>query len=89
MKQASTPMSKNKTKAMIQNRKTKRSEIQTINDHGTDMIRSFKYVPTVINNTNDETKEIKAGIIAANKAYYSMQNTFTYTQIQRNNKIRL
>lgn len=77
-------MSKNKTKAMIQNRKTKRSEIQRINDHGTEMVRSFKYVPTVINNTNDETKEIKAAIIAANKAYYSMQNTFRYTQIQRN-----
>jgi hypothetical protein len=34
-------MSKNKTKAKEQNRKTRKSEIWTINDHGTEMVRSL------------------------------------------------
>jgi hypothetical protein len=37
----------------------------TDNDHNTDVARSFKYLGTVINNSDDETEEIKAGILAA------------------------
>jgi len=74
---------------MEQNRK--KSEILTINDCGTEMIRSFKYPGTVINTciTNDETKEIKAIIMTANKTCCSAHTTFRYKQIQRNYKIRL
>ena len=38
-------------------------------DHDTEADRSFKYLGTVSNNTNDETEEIKATITADNKAY--------------------
>jgi len=44
---------------------------------------------TVINNTNDETEEIKARILAANKACSSLRTIFGSQQIHRNNKIRL
>jgi len=43
---------------------------------------------TVVNSTNDETEEIKAKILAANKAYSSLQIIFRYKQIHQNNKIR-
>jgi len=38
-------------------------------DHDTEADRSFKYLGTVSNNTNDKTEEIKATITAAYKAY--------------------
>ena len=37
-------------------------------DHDIEVVRSFKYVGTEINNTNDETKEIKPRILPTNKA---------------------
>ena len=40
-----------------------------ITDHDTEADRSFKYLGTVSNITNDETEEIKPTITAANKAY--------------------
>ena len=39
--------------------------------------------------SNDETEEIRARILAANKAYSSLQTIFRSKQIPRNNKIRL
>jgi hypothetical protein len=39
--------------------------------------------------SNDEKEEIQARILAANKAYSSLQSVFRSTQIHRNNKIRL
>ena len=53
------------------------------------MVRRFKYLGTVINDVNDEIKEIRARILAVNKAYTSLQTVFRSKQIHRNNKIRL
>ena len=53
------------------------------------LLKSFKYLGTVHNNTNDETEEIKARITAANTAYSPLHITFRCKQIHRNNKIRL
>jgi hypothetical protein len=39
----------------------------TINNHDIDVGMSFKYLGTVVINTNDKTKEIKARIQAAIK----------------------
>jgi len=36
--------------------------------HDIEVVRSFKYVGTEINNTNDEIKEIKARMLPTNKA---------------------
>jgi hypothetical protein len=44
----------------------------TFKDHDTDVVRSFKYLGTAINNTNYETKEIKATIRVLNKADSSL-----------------
>ena len=52
------------------------------------MVRRFKYLGTVINDSNDETEEISARILAPNKAYSSLQTIFRSKQIHRNNKIR-
>jgi hypothetical protein len=71
---------------MVQNRRTRRiNEILTINKVE---VRSIKYQRTVISNTNDGTEEIKARILAANNAYFSLKTVFRYKQIHRNNKIR-
>jgi len=40
----------------------------TIKDHDVEVVRSFKYLETLINNTNDTRDKIKAIILAANKA---------------------
>ena len=66
---------------MVQNSRRRRiSKIFTIKDHDIEVVRSFKYMWTVINNTNDEMT-IKAIILAVNNAYSSLQTIFTAKQI--------
>jgi hypothetical protein len=48
-------------------------------------VKSIKYQGTVISNTNDGTDEIKARILAANKAYSSLESVFRSKQMHRNN----
>jgi len=43
----------------------------------------------LINNTNDETEEIKARILAANKARCSLRTVLRCKRIHRNNKIKI
>jgi uncharacterized membrane protein YgaE (UPF0421/DUF939 family) len=76
---------------MVEKWKTRRirSEILTINDHEIEVVKNFKYLGAVINNANDETEEIKAAILTANKAYYSLQTIFMSKRIHHNNKIRI
>ena len=73
-----------KTKVMVQNRRLGKGGTLTV-----EVVRRFKYLGTVINDSNDETEEIRARILAANKAYSSLQTIFRSKQIHRNNKIRL
>jgi hypothetical protein len=54
-----------------------------------DVVKTFKCVGAVINDTNDETEEIRARNPAANKAYSSLQTIFRSKQIHRNNKLKL
>ena len=61
----------------------------TVEDHKIEVVRRFKYLETIINGSNDETEEIRASILAANKAYSSLQTIFRSKQIHRNNKISL
>jgi hypothetical protein len=64
---------------MIQNMRTRTrriSEKLTFKDHDTEVVRSFKYLGTAINNTNYETYEIKARITVPNKASPSLQSIF-------------
>jgi len=42
---------------------------------------NIKYLGTIISNTNGETEEVKARILAANKAYSSLQTVFRSKQI--------
>jgi hypothetical protein len=58
----------------------------TINDHDISVVRTFKYLGTVISNTNDKTQEIKARILTANKAYSSLQTILRSKHIHQNNK---
>jgi hypothetical protein len=72
---------------MVQNkRRRRRSKIFTIKDHDIEVVRSFNYLWTVINNSNDEMIN-KATILAANKAYSSLQTIFRAEQIHQNNNI--
>jgi hypothetical protein len=69
------------TKELVQNRRTRRiSEILTLKDDDIEVVRNFRYLGTVINNTN-ETEEIKARILTANKACCSLQTVLPCKQI--------
>jgi len=74
---------------MVQNRRLGKGGTLTVEDHKIEVVRRFKYLGTVINDSNDETEEIRARILSANKAYSSLQTIFRSKQIHRNNKIRL
>jgi hypothetical protein len=78
-----------KTKAMVQSRRPGKGRIRTVGDHNIEMVGRFKYLGTIINDTNDEMEEIRARILATNKAYSSLQTTFRSKHMHRNNKIRL
>jgi flagellar basal body P-ring protein FlgI len=78
-----------KTKAMVQSRRLGKGRTLTVEDHKIEVVRRFKYLGTVINDVKDEMEEIRAIILAANKAYSSLQTIFRSEQIYRNNKIRL
>jgi len=47
-----------KTKAMVQNRRLGKGGTLTVEDHKIEVVRRFKYLGTVINDSNDETEEI-------------------------------
>jgi hypothetical protein len=63
--------------------------LERVKDHDVEVVRSFKYLGTVINDTNDTTDKLKAGILAANKAYSSLKTEFRSKQMNWNNTIRL
>jgi len=65
-----------KTKAMVQNTRLGKGGTVKI-----EVVRRFKYLGTVINDSNDETEEIRARILTANKAYSSLQTIFQSKQI--------
>jgi hypothetical protein len=74
---------------VIKNRRQRRiSEIFAIKDHDFEVVTSFKYLGTAIINSNDETEEIKARILAANRDCSSFQTIFVSKQFHINNKIR-
>jgi len=73
---------------VVQNRRRRRiNKIFTIKYHDIEVVTSFKYLWTAINNTNDEMI-IKAIILAANKAYSSLQTIFRAEQIHQNKIIK-
>jgi len=78
-----------KTKAMVQNWRLGKGGTLTVEDHKIEVVRRFKYLGTVINGSSDEMEEIRARILASNKAYSSLQTIFRSKQIHRNNKIKL
>jgi hypothetical protein len=73
-----------KTKAIVQSRRPRGRETLTAKEQDSEVVRRFKYLGTVINDTNDETKEIRARILATNKAYSSLQTIFRSKQIHIN-----
>ena len=73
----------------MQNRRRGKGGTFTVEDHVIEMVRIFRYLGTVMNDSNGGTEEIRARILAANKAYSSLQTVFRSKQIHRNNKIRL
>ena len=52
---------------MVQNRRLEKEGTFTVDDHKIELVRSFKYLERVINDINDETEEIRARILTANK----------------------
>jgi hypothetical protein len=60
-----------------------------LTDHDIEAVRSYKYLGSVNDNTNEETEEIRARITAGNTAYSLVHTTYRCKQIHRNNKIKL
>jgi hypothetical protein len=65
--EAGLNISVDKTKAMVQSRRHRGREPLTAIDRDIEVVRRFKYLGTVINDTNDETEEIRARMLAAIK----------------------
>ena len=63
--------------------------MSTVKDRDIEVVRSFKYIGNVVNDIYDETEEIRVRILAAIKAYSSLQTIFRSNQIHRNHKLRL
>jgi hypothetical protein len=80
---------KKKIKAVVHSRRPGKGKILTVGDHNIEMVRRFKYLGTIINDTSDEIEEIQARILATNKAYSSLQTVFQSKQMHQNKKIRL
>ena len=74
---------------MVQNTRLGKGGTFTVEDHEIEVVKRFRYLGKVMNDSNDETEEIWARILADNKAYSSLQTIFRSKQIHRNNKIRL
>ena len=53
----------------------------TVEDQKIEVVRRFKYLGRVIYDSDDLTEEIRARILAANKAYSSQQTIFRSKQI--------
>ena len=65
------------------------SDILKIQDHDIEIVKGFKCLGTVKNNTDYEILEIKTRILAANNIYSSLETIFGSKQICQNNKRRL
>ena len=78
-----------KTKEMVQSRRTGRRRTLTVEEHNIEVVTRFKYLGMVLSDTNEEKEEIQARILAASKAYSALHSIFRSKQIHRNNKIRL
>jgi hypothetical protein len=73
----------------VESGRTPKGRTVTVGNHNIETVRRFKYLGTIINYTNDKMEEIRARILAVNKAYSSLQTIFRSKQIHWNNKIRL
>jgi hypothetical protein len=57
----------------VQNRRLGEGGTLTVKDQKIEVVRRFKYLGTVIYDSNDLTEEIQARILAANEAYSFLQ----------------
>ena len=60
---------------MVHNRRLGKGGTLTVEDHKTEVVRRFKYLGTVINDSNNEMEEIWTRILAPNKAYSSVNTS--------------
>jgi hypothetical protein len=79
-------MNVEKTKAMVQGSRPAKGRTLTAGDHNIEIVRRFKYSGKIM---TPMMKWKKSELLAANKAYSSLQTIFQSKQIHRNNKIKL
>jgi hypothetical protein len=60
-KQVGLIINVDKTKAMVQNRRLGKGGTLTVEDHKIEVVRRFKYLGTVISDSNDEQKKSELG----------------------------
>jgi hypothetical protein len=78
-----------KTKIIIQTRKTIAGQVIHINNQDIEIVDSFVYLGSSLNTRNDETTEIRRRILMANIAYFSVLYLIKSRTIHQKNKISI
>lgn len=79
-------INENKTKIMCQNRKSKGSR-QNTTIKNFEKVEIFKYLGSVLTAENDEARDVKERLNAANRAYFSLLPALRSRNVHRKTKI--
>jgi sorting nexin-29 len=89
-KKAGLAVNESKTKLMVMTRRS--SNVRgplTVGRYSFERVQSFKYLGSLLTESNENSLEIKERIKAGNKAYYSMQHLLKSRLLSRKSKIRI
>lgn len=78
-----------KTKLLPMKQTRRLGQYLTVEGKNFEIVQEFKYLGSNLNTCNDLTREIQNRIIAGNKAYYALRNTFRSSLVNQKTKIRI
>uniref|UniRef100_A0A8D8TV43 Craniofacial development protein 2 n=1 Tax=Cacopsylla melanoneura TaxID=428564 RepID=A0A8D8TV43_9HEMI len=78
-----------KTKYMCVDKRNRSVEPLTINNLNFEKVENFKYLGSLFDSKNRIAQELQARIVAANRAYFSLQNILKRRSLSNNFKISL
>jgi len=82
-------INENKMKYMMCTRKQHRENKLEIDNMSFELVQSFKYLRSTVNQNNTIEKEIKERLIAGNKAFYANQKMFQNKLLSKKSKLKL
>lgn len=78
-----------KTKYMCVDKRNRSVEPLTINNFKFEKVENFKYLGSLFDTKNRMAQELQARIVAANRAYFSLQNILKRRSLSKNFKVSL